>query len=71
MKTYFYFIRRCVSFRFLAMVILTIGVFTAALILPLSPVQAATASRTRSRRLRTSAASVSMPSRSTSASTAV
>ena len=41
MNTYFYFIRRCVSFRAIAMTTLCMGVLTAALMLPLTPVHAA------------------------------
>jgi TRAP-type C4-dicarboxylate transport system substrate-binding protein len=41
MNTYFYFIRRSVSFRSIAMATLCIGVFTAALMLSITPVHAA------------------------------
>jgi TRAP-type transport system periplasmic protein len=41
MKTYSYFIRRGVSFHTIAMATLCIGVFTAALLLSITPVQAA------------------------------
>ena len=41
MNTYFYFLRRCVSFRAIAMTTLCMGVLTAALMLSITPVHAA------------------------------